>query len=323
MIYTLISLLFFIALIFLFEIDIKSLALDICRADKTQLINILKNKLNQLSEKVSGSRSFKKQVEIIRGVKKENIIAENINQAKRILSATKQQSKIKYLYTACVSCCIVGMFLGIILKNIFLIPVLGCGSILIPLWFIRYNEFEYTKRASQELSVALSLITTSYTRTEDFVSSVKENLIYFSDDVRQAFSEFVGEVEFLSGNSKNAIITLSKKYKSHIFKQWCNNILLCLDNRSFKYSLNPIVEQFRYNKELQESMETTIRKPVKSYAFVAAVAVAILPLLSYVNPELAEVATGTVIGKLLIAVLSVIILYGINQSISLSTPVDL
>ena len=65
-----------------------------------------------------------------------------------------------------------GAVLALLLGNTFLVPVLGIGFSLIPLWYLRSTAAAYKRHLNEELETAISVITTSYLRTEDIIRAV-------------------------------------------------------------------------------------------------------------------------------------------------------
>ena len=47
-----------------------------------------------------------------------------------------------------------------------MVPILGIGFSLIPIWYLRSTAASYKKHLNEELETAISIITTSYLRTE-------------------------------------------------------------------------------------------------------------------------------------------------------------
>ena len=74
----------------------------------------------------------------------------------------------------------VGAVLALLIGNVYMVPILGIGFSLIPIWYLRSTAASYKKHLNEELETAISIITTSYLRTEDLIRSVKENLPYIN-----------------------------------------------------------------------------------------------------------------------------------------------
>ena len=64
-----------------------------------------------------------------------------------------------------------------------MVPILGIGFSLAPIWYLRSTAASYKKHLNEELETAISIITTSYLRTEDLIRAVKENLPYINEPV--------------------------------------------------------------------------------------------------------------------------------------------
>ena len=85
----------------------------------------------------------------------------------------------------------VGAVLALLIGNVYMVPILGIGFSLIPIWYLRSTAASYKKHLNEELETAISIITTSYLRTEDLIRSVKENLPYINEPVKANFEAFV------------------------------------------------------------------------------------------------------------------------------------
>lgn len=66
----------------------------------------------------------------------------------------------------------VGAVLALLIGNVYMVPILGIGFSLIPIWYLRSTAASYKKHLNEELETAISIITTSYLRTEDLTTSV-------------------------------------------------------------------------------------------------------------------------------------------------------
>ena len=74
----------------------------------------------------------------------------------------------------------------------------------------------------------ISIITTSYLRTEDLIRAVKENLPYINEPVKANFEAFVYEAELINANLTSAINSLKMKVPNRVFHEWCNILIQML-----------------------------------------------------------------------------------------------
>lgn len=82
---------------------------------------------------------------------------------------------------------IVGCVIAIMIDNPFLVPVFAIAFAMIPFIYAKRTVAYYDNHVKEELETALSIITTSYVRTDDIVSAVKENIQYLKPPVKDIF----------------------------------------------------------------------------------------------------------------------------------------
>ncbi len=276
-----------------------------------------------LKQRKEGRKNnLKQRIDNIQGRQRVNIWSQNFEQARRILVTTNQASKLKLLNLICVVFFFIGAVLSILAQNILLLPVLSIGFTLIPMWYIKFNEFHYINRLASELEVALSVITTSYLRTDNLLQSVEENLHYIDRPVKDVFAKFLNEVKYVNANVSSALEAMKGNFQNSVFHEWCDTVFLCLSDRELKHSLQPIVDQFSDNKDLQQSMETILLQPTRDYCIIVGIVLLIFPIMYLLNKEWFSIMVDTVGGKVMITGLSVIIFYGMNKAVNMSRPVN-
>lgn len=319
MLYLLIAALLFVAAICFFNLDVF--------AGLKKLVNSesgVRGRVEQfLKQRKEGRKNdLKQRIDLVQGRQRVNFWSQNFEQARRILVTTNQESKLKLLNLICVVFFFIGAVLSLLAQNILLVPVLSIGFTLIPMWYIKYNEFHYINRLASELEVALSVVTTSYIRTDNLLQSVEENLHYIDRPVRDVFAKFLNEVKYVNANVSSALETMKGSFQNSIFHEWCDTMLLCQNDRELKHSLQPIVDQFRDNKDLQQSMQTILLQPTREYRNIVLIVLSSIPLIYFMNKEWFSIMVDTFGGKAIIAVLSVVVFLGMNKAINLSKPIN-
>ena len=81
----------------------------------------------------------------------------------------------------------------------------------ISIWYLRSTAASYKKHLNEELETAISIITTSYLRTEDLIRAVKENLPYINEPVKANFEAFVYEAELINANITSACLLYTSR----------------------------------------------------------------------------------------------------------------
>ncbi len=88
--------------------------------------------------------------------------------------------------------CVISLFLlalggliAITMNNLFMLPVMAVGFSLLPFWYVLFTATAFKKNLNGELEASLSVITTSYLRSESIIVAVEENLPYLNPPVVQ------------------------------------------------------------------------------------------------------------------------------------------
>lgn len=133
---------------------------------------------------------------------------------KQILKGTGRADRYEAIKRLSLILFAVGAVLALLIGNVYMVPILGIGFSLIPIWYLRSTAASYKKHLNEELETAISIITTSYLRTEDLIRSVKENLPYINEPVKANFEAFVYEAELINANITSAINSLTAIWKN-------------------------------------------------------------------------------------------------------------
>ena len=115
----------------------------------------------------SKPRSIRAEVNESTRRKKKSFLRREIEDTQNILRMTGRSAKFPMVCALSLLLFLVGAAFALTLGNLFLVPVLAVGMMLVPFWFIRLTANHYKKNIAAELETALSIITTAYLRNED------------------------------------------------------------------------------------------------------------------------------------------------------------
>ena len=215
-----------------------------------------------------------------------------------------------------------GVVLALLLKNILLAPVLGVGLYFIPLWCTRFTVHRYTRYINEELEVALSMVTTSYMRSNDILAAVTENTPHMGGAVKKVFADFSNNVRSVNPNIVSEIQNMKRKIDSHPFWSWCDLLILCQSDYTIKGALTPVVQKFSDLKAQQMENETNMMLPLKEAIFMIAIVVACVPLLYLINPDWYSYLINAFWGQTAMSLTAVVVLVTIDKAIRLSGPIE-
>ena len=216
----------------------------------------------------------------------------------------------------------VGAVLALLLNNIYMVPIFGIGFSLVPVWYLRSTAATYKKHLNEELEMSISIITTSYLRTEDLIKSVKENLPFINEPVKSTFSAFASEAELINANLVSAINSMKMKVPNRVFHEWCNILIQCQSDRSMKQTLPTITQKFSDVRIVQSELEAMMQGPRREAITMVFLVIANIPLLYFLNQDWFHALLFTTPGKIALAICGAIILFSVSQIMKLSKPIE-
>ncbi len=258
----------------------------------------------------------------INGTSKQNLFRQSRNEAKSVFQKTGQDKGYKKTVHMSVASAICGILVGLLFNNFFLSIILGVGLYFIPLWMTRFSLYRYNKFLNDELEVALSLITTSYTRKSDILSSVEENISHISSPVKEVFVSFVNNIKYVDANVPAQIERMKESTDNKLFHKWCDSLILSQYDHTQIATLIPIVNSFSDLKGQQMANETNMMKPLRQALFMTGLTVSVIPLFRVLSPDWYVNLVDTIPGKATLVVTAVTVLFTINKAIRLSKPIE-
>lgn len=237
-----------------------------------------------------------------KGKKKSRKITLELRRIKDALEQTGKGNQFAVACAASLFLMIVGCVIAILIDNPFLVPVFAIAFALIPFAFAKRTVAYYDNHVKEELETALSIITTSYVRTDDIVSAVQENLQYLKPPVKDIFAGFVAENRMISADIKQSIRHLKEKVNNSIFAEWCETLIACQDDRTLKDTLMPIVTKLTDVRIVNAEIKGMLSAARIEYYMMAGMVVGNIPLLYVLNRDWFNALMFTTLGKLVLGI---------------------
>lgn len=246
--------------------------------------------------------TLREKVLTAKGKKKSSKLTASLNRIKDALESTGKGSQFTVACAASLGLMIIGCVVTVAIDNLLLIPVFAIAFALIPFAFAKRTINYYDNHVSDELETALSIITTSYVRSDDIVTAVKENVQYLKPPVRDIFACFVAENSMISANIKQSIKHLREKVKNSIFKEWCDTLIACQDDRTLKDTLMPVVAKLTDVRLANNEIKGLLFAARTEYFMMAGMVMANIPLLYVLNRDWYNALMYTMLGKIVMAI---------------------
>ena len=251
---------------------------------------------------VSPKQTLREKVQTAKGKKRSRKLTVELNRIRDALEQTRKGGQFSIACAASVVFMILGCILAIMIDNAFLIPVFAIAFAMIPFAYAKRTVNYYDNHIKEELETSLSIITTSYVRTDDIVTAVKENMQHLKPPVKEIFAGFVAENMMISSDIKQSIRHLKEKVSNSIFDEWCDTLIACQDDRTLKDTLMPIVSKLTDVRIVNNEIKGMLVAARTEYFMMAAMVVGNIPLLYFLNKDWYAALMYTTLGKIVLAV---------------------
>ena len=257
---------------------------------------------------VSPKQTLRDKVLTRKGKKKSRKITVELRRIKDALEQTGKGNQFAVACAASLLLMIVGCVIAIMIDNPFLVPVFAIAFAMIPFIYAKRTVAYYDNHVKEELETALSIITTSYVRTDDIVSAIQENIQYLKPPVKDIFAGFVAENMMISSDVKQSIRHLKEKVNNSIFAEWCETLIACQDDRTLKDTLMPIVTKLTDVRIVNNEIKGMLSSARVEYYMMAGMVVGNIPLLYFLNKDWFNALMFTTLGKLVLAICGLVII---------------
>lgn len=271
---------------------------------------------------VSPEQTLRDKVLIAKGKKKSRKLTVALHRIRDALDATGKGGQFAVACAASVILMIVGCVVAMAIDNPFLIPVFALAFALIPFAFVKRTINYYNNHIKEELETALSIITTSYVRSDDIVTAVRENVQYLKPPVKDIFAGFLTEATMISSNLKQTIKSLKDKVDNQIFAEWVDTLIACQDDRTLKDTLMPVVAKLTDVRLVNSEIKGMLSAARIEYWMMSGMVVANIPLLYVLNKDWYNALMNTIAGKIVLAVCGMAILVTMLLMFRYTKPIE-
>ena len=267
-------------------------------------------------------QTLRDKVLIAQKKKKSRKITKALLHMREALTATGKSNQFTVTCAASLMLMIAGCIAAVMINNFFMIPVFALAFASLPFLFARNTIAAYDKHIREEMETALSVVTTSYIRTDDIVTSVKENLTNLKPPIRDIFAGFVGDAMMVSSDTKAALRNLRERIDNDIFAEWCDTLIACQDDRTLNDTLLPIVSKLTDVRIVNNELKTRLDAVRNEYLTMVLLVVGNIPLIYALNKDWFSSLMFTTPGKIVLAICGMTILITAMFMLKFTKPIE-
>lgn len=254
--------------------------------------------------------------------KKPRGIRRTIQEARSVLQITGRDGRFGLMCVSSLFLLVLGVLAAILLNNLFLLPVMSIGFSLLPFWYILFTANSFHKNLNGELETALSIITTSYLRTESIITAVEENISYLNPPVAQVFEGFLAQSKLINSNIRHALEQLKGKLHNEVYDEWLDAVIACQVDKTLKTTLIPVVNKLSDVRVVSAELDYHLYEPMKEFVTMAVLLLGNIPLIYFLNKSWFHTLVFTTPGKFILAVCAVALFVSTAAVVRLTRPIE-
>ena len=249
-------------------------------------------------------------------------IRKTIVEAKEILKVTGKENLFGTLIVISVALFIVGTFVALLLNNFLMIPVMAIGFSLLPFWYVMFTANFYKKQLNAELETSLSIITTSYLRSENFILAVEENIPYLNPPVCDVFKQFIAQANLINGSLELALESIKYKIANDVYREWIDAVIACQEDKTLKTTLIPIISKLSDMRVVSSELDILLYEPMKEFITMALLLAGNIPLIYFLNRSWFDTLMNTIVGQIVLAISAAVMFISLAAVIRLTRPIE-
>jgi Flp pilus assembly protein TadB len=273
---------------------------------------LFKGRKKTLARRIKEATSDKK----VKGIRK------TILETKEILAVTGKANLFGTLTVFSIVLFIAGTFFSLMLNNFLMIPVMAVGLSLLPFWYVMFTANFYKKQLNAELETALSIITTSYLRSENFILAVEENISYLNPPVCDVFKAFLAQTNLINSDLRLALESIKYKVASEVYREWIDAVIACQEDKTLKTTLTPIISKLSDMRVVSAELDILLYEPMKEFITMALLLVGNIPLIYFLNKDWFHTLMTTMVGKGVLAISAAALFVSMAAVIRLTKPIE-
>ena len=266
--------------------------------------------------------TLREQSRSLRENKKRHSIYEKLMKIKTALTVTGKAKQFSLICFLSVVLFVIGILLSVAIRNLFLLPTISIALALVPFIYTTNILSLYERTTKEELETTLSIISTSYIRNDDIVYAVQENIEYIKPPIKEVFKSFETEATLVSSDIKKALHHLKRKIDDEIFREWCDALIQCQDDRTLKDTLLPIVSKLTDVRVINNELKTMLQSAKNEYWMMVLLLISNLPILYMLNKDWFNTLVYETSGKAVLGICGVVILVTALFMIKFTKPVE-
>ena len=263
------------------------------------------------AERKAKIKSFKKQSRISKLVDK--LLAKCVS-----LITNSQMPKTAY-YILTVVCAVGGYCAGKVIFSSFPIALaVGTFGLIAPLLFFSFRQTKAKTDQLERLASSMMILSNSYVVTEDFITSVRDNLEIL--EYPEPFKDFLTYVTLMDSSVGNGLRRMEAKVNNPYFSQWIDALVLAQEDRSLKYVTVTVVDSMHDVLSVQAESDAAMYAVWRDYLMTLIMIFSVPLIFKFTLADAYLTLTGSLVGQSMFILLLAAVIFSVFRALKINKP---
>ena len=263
------------------------------------------------AERKAKIKSFKKQSRISKLVDK--VLAKCVS-----LITNSQMPKTAY-YILTVVCAVGGYCAGKVIFSSFPIALaVGTFGLIAPLLFFSFRQTKAKTAQLERLASSMMILSNSYVVTEDFITSVRDNLEIL--EYPEPFKDFLTYVTLMDSSVGNGLRRMEAKVNNPYFSQWIDALVLAQEDRSLKYVTVTVVDSMHDVLSVQAESDAAMYAVWRDYLMTLIMIFSVPLIFKFTLADAYLTLTGSLVGQSMFILLLAAVIFSVFRALKINKP---
>lgn len=263
------------------------------------------------AERKAKIKSFKKQSRISKLVDK--LLAKCVS-----LITNSQMPKTAY-YILTVVCAVGGYCAGKVIFSSFPIALaVGTFGLIAPLLFFSFRQTKAKTAQLERLASSMMILSNSYVVTEDFITSVRDNLEIL--EYPEPFKDFLTYVTLMDSSVASGLRRMEAKVNNPYFSQWIDALVLAQEDRSLKYVTVTVVDSMHDVLSVQAESDAAMYAVWRDYLMTLIMIFSVPLIFKFTLADAYLTLTGSLVGQSMFILLLAAVIFSVFRALKINKP---
>lgn len=263
------------------------------------------------AERKAKIKSFKKQSRISKLVDK--LLAKCVS-----LITNSQMPKTAY-YILTVVCAVGGYCAGKVIFSSFPIALaVGTFGLIAPLLFFSFRQTKAKTAQLERLASSMMILSNSYVVTEDFITSVRDNLEIL--EYPEPFKDFLTYVTLMDSSVGNGLRRMEATVNNPYFSQWIDALVLAQEDRSLKYVTVTVVDSMHDVLSVQAESDAAMYAVWRDYLMTLIMIFSVPLIFKFTLADAYLTLTGSLVGQSMFILLLAAVIFSVFRALKINKP---